>query len=68
LSIQPDYSFLKLKTGITNATQLKERIFDHCNKIDMVAMSKDVEPFLFKISDTIKIIHFPALLEQHKID
>lgn len=66
LSIQPDYSFLKLKTGITNSTQLKERILDHCNKIDMVAMSKDVEPFLFKPTDTKKIINFPTLLEQQK--
>jgi hypothetical protein len=65
--VQPDYTFLKLKIDISNANQLKERILDHCNKIDMVAMSKDVEPFLFKTSDTIKIIHFPELLEQHKI-
>ena len=68
LSAQPDYMFLKLKTDISNANQLKERILDHCNKIDMVAMSKDVEPFLFKTSDTIKIIHFPALLAQQKLD
>jgi hypothetical protein len=68
LGVQPDYTFLKLKIDISNANQLKERILDHCNKIDMVAMSKDVEPFLFKTSDTIKIIHFPALLAQQKLD
>lgn len=67
LGILPDYQFLKLKTDISDSKQLKERILDHCNKIDMVAMSKDVEPFLFRTDDTKKIIHFVQFLYQQSL-
>lgn len=67
LGVLPDYTFLQLKSGIDNSTQLKERISGHCKAIDMNAMAKDVEPFLFQFSDTKKIIHFEAFLKQQRL-
>jgi predicted nucleotidyltransferase component of viral defense system len=67
LNVLPDYDFLECKTGISNSTQLKEKILAHCKAIDMTAMSKDVEPFLFQTTDTKKIIHFEQFLQQQRL-
>ncbi len=63
-NVIPDYAFLNLKTGISDSSQLKKRIIEHCQTLDMKAMAKDVEPFLFQSSDTRKVIHFEKFIEQ----
>jgi predicted nucleotidyltransferase component of viral defense system len=63
----PDYEYLKLKSGISNADELKERILERCREIDMQEMAKDVAPFLFNPGDVKKIIHFPEYLMQVKL-
>jgi predicted nucleotidyltransferase component of viral defense system len=66
-NVTPDYNFLNLKTGISDSTLLKERIIDHCQSLDMNAMAKDVEPFLFQSFDTKKVIHFEKFIEQQSL-
>jgi predicted nucleotidyltransferase component of viral defense system len=66
-NVTPDYNFLNLKTGISDSTLLKKRIIDHCQSLDMNAMAKDVEPFLFQSSDTKKVIHFEKFIEQQQL-
>jgi predicted nucleotidyltransferase component of viral defense system len=63
----PNYEYLRLKLGITNATQLKERILEKCKTIRMEDMAKDVQPFLFHPEDIKKILLFPELIRQSKL-
>ena len=67
LGILPDYSFLKIKSEISSATQLKDKILNHCSTIDMNEMAKDVEPFLFQSSDIKKIAVFESFFAQQKL-
>lgn len=67
LGILPDYTFLKNKSEISNATQLKDKILNHCSTIDMNEMAKDVQPFLFQSSDIKKIVVFESFFAQQKL-
>ncbi len=62
LNVKPDFAFLEQKQGITNGTQLKSTILEHCQKLDMNDMANDVAPFLFNANDVKKIQHFEAFL------
>ena len=62
LNAKPDFAFLEQKQGITNGTQLKSTILEHCQKLDMSEMAKDVAPFLFNANEVKKIQHFEAFL------
>jgi len=66
-NVTPDYNFLNLKTGISDSSQLKARIIYHCETLDMHAMAKDVEPFLFHPSDTKKVIFFTNFINQQAL-
>lgn len=61
---RPNYDYLQMKAGISNAAELKEKILNRCGEIDMSAMARDVEPFLFNTSDAKKVIHFTDYLSQ----
>jgi len=60
----PNYDYLSVKANISNAKQLKERILEKCSRIDMEAMAKDVQPFLFDPADTKKVVLFPEYIKQ----
>jgi len=62
--IQPDYSYLKKKAGISEPTALKRRIIELCQSVNMATMARDVEPFLFTGQDTKRVIHFEQYLLQ----
>lgn len=62
-----DYEFLKLKTSIENDHELKLRILEHCNSIDMKSMAEDVRPFLFNARDIKKIELFAEYIKQQKL-
>lgn len=53
---KPNYDYLKQKTGLADSRSLKEKILNHVNALNLKALAKDVEPFLFKPSDSNKII------------
>ena len=61
---EPDWQYLEQNTGISNKTNLKKAILEHCEKIDMKKMEKDVEPFLFQSKDVKKVTLFPQLINQ----
>jgi predicted nucleotidyltransferase component of viral defense system len=60
----PNYDYLTLKANISNAEQLKERILEKCNQLNMEEMAKDVQPFLFDPADSKKVILFADYLKQ----
>lgn len=65
---RPNYEYLKLKAGITNADRLKERVLQRCNEIDMEEMGRDVAPFLFNPRDVKKVTLFPDFIQQVRIE
>jgi predicted nucleotidyltransferase component of viral defense system len=52
---KPDYKFLQEKLQIQNSDQLKEILIEHCLKLDMKDMAKDVQPFLFNARDVKRV-------------
>jgi predicted nucleotidyltransferase component of viral defense system len=64
----PNYDYLQLKLGISDSKQLKERILEKCGRISMEEMAKDVQPFLFDPADVKKILMFPELIRQSKLE
>ena len=64
---RPDYNYLEFKMGVSNEKQLKERIIEKCNSLNMEEMAKDVQPFLFNPRDVQKVLLFPELIKQAKL-
>ena len=63
----PSYDYLRPKTNISTAKDLKERVLEKCRKIDMEEMAKNVQPFLFDPADVKKVTFFPDYLKQVKL-
>ncbi|TVQ10408.1 MAG: nucleotidyl transferase AbiEii/AbiGii toxin family protein [Balneolaceae bacterium] len=63
--IKPDYPYLKGRLAISDPELLKQAVLDKCNQLDMKAMAKDVEPFLFDASDVRKVIRFVEVVRQY---
>jgi predicted nucleotidyltransferase component of viral defense system len=62
--IKPNYAYLNQKVNIGTPQQLKIAILEHCTKINMTEMAKDVQPFLFDASDSKKVEYFPQFFQQ----
>ena len=60
----PNYAYLSAKTGIENAAQLRDRLIEHCQTLDMQLMADDVRPFLFAPSEDRKVLLFPTYIQQ----
>lgn len=65
-NIKPNYNYLKAKISISDPEALKEAILEKCRQLDMEAMAKDVEPFLFDASDIKKVIRFESVIRQYE--
>ncbi|MEX2411361.1 MAG: nucleotidyl transferase AbiEii/AbiGii toxin family protein [Candidatus Paceibacterota bacterium] len=65
---KPNYQYLNAKIGIQNANELRGRILEKCNLLDMKKMAADVRPFLFDPKDEKKVMLFPKYLEQAKLE
>lgn len=61
---RPNYSYLNQKLGISSEKELKEKVLQTCDKIDLTKMAKDVEPFLFNNTDTKVINLFVEYINQ----
>ncbi len=61
---KPNYDYLNTKLGIRTPQALKEAVLATCAKVDMVAMARDVAPFLFKAGDSKKVESFEAFIRQ----
>ena len=64
----PNYKYLSLKLGIDSSNELRQRIIEKCNKINMKEMAQDVSPFLFNKKDEKKILLFPEYIKQAKLN
>lgn len=65
---KPNYAYLEQKVKITNATQLKKKLLDVCDTIDLNALAKDVEPFLFYQQQTKMVSLFKEFIEQTELE
>ncbi|MBX9850823.1 MAG: nucleotidyl transferase AbiEii/AbiGii toxin family protein [Cytophagaceae bacterium] len=61
---EPDWKYLEQKIGIYNKVGLKKAVLEHCEKLDMREMAKDVEPFLFQAKDIRRVALFTQLVDQ----
>lgn len=64
MQTEPDWKYLEQKISISNKHVLKKAVLEHCQKIDMNEMAKDVEPFLFRAQDVKRVTMFPQLIDQ----
>ncbi|MCI5057833.1 MAG: nucleotidyl transferase AbiEii/AbiGii toxin family protein [Flavobacteriales bacterium] len=65
--IIPNYEYLNVKVGINNAEDLRTKIIQKCNDLDMKEMAADVKPFLFDPKDEKKVLLFTKYMEQVKL-
>ena len=61
---KPNYDYLKLKIGVDNWLDIKEKLLAELKNMDLGLLAKDVEPFLFNPSDSKKVMLFSEYLKQ----
>ena len=66
--IKPDYSYLDPKLSISSEDDLKEKILDKCDQLNMEEMANDVRPFLFENSDAKKVVRFIDVVRQYSFE
>jgi predicted nucleotidyltransferase component of viral defense system len=67
-NVKPNYAYLKQKLKITNPIQLKKKLIEVCDNIDLNALAKDVDPFLFYPQEKKMVSLFKEFIEQSKLD
>lgn len=60
---KPNYDYLKLKTGIENAEQLKAKLLEQSKKLDYKILADDVKEYLINKDDARKILLFPEFIK-----
>jgi hypothetical protein len=63
----PNYGYLKLKMGIDNWSEIKEKLLKEAEKLDLTELARDVEKFLFSPSDSKKITLFREYIKQTEV-
>jgi predicted nucleotidyltransferase component of viral defense system len=67
-NFKPDYGYLNLKLSIKNGLELKNRLLDKLEALNMEEMVEDVRPFLINIKDEKKIRLFKTFLDKAELD
>ncbi|MFN5619674.1 MAG: nucleotidyl transferase AbiEii/AbiGii toxin family protein [Flavobacteriales bacterium] len=62
-NISPDMAYLNQKLNIATTVELRHRLLQKCQSLDMAAMATDVAPFLFNPNDEKKVRLFRDYLE-----
>jgi len=62
---EPDSGYLENKFGITNQTELYEKILESCEKTDFVIKSRDFEKLVFEPAETKKVLLFKEYILQN---
>ena len=60
----PDFGYLSMRFGITNFTQLYERILESCENTDFEKKSRDFEKLVFDPVETRKVLIFKEYIQQ----
>ncbi len=63
LQVRPEMRYIEQKLQISSTADLKIKLLNKCNTLDMSAMADDVAPFLFNIGDMKKVSLFVEYLE-----
>lgn len=61
---KPNYEYLKLKIGLDNWQDVKNKLLEETENLNLVELTKDVEPFLFSPSDAKKVTMFQEYIKQ----
>lgn len=61
---QPDYAFLKVRTGISSPKELKEVLLQTAKKTDLKNKSKDFEHLIIDRDNSKKILLFPDFISR----
>jgi predicted nucleotidyltransferase component of viral defense system len=61
--IQPNYDYLTQKQNIHNLTELKTKLMETIEKVDLLHKSKDFEHLLFNKVNKEKILHFSEFIK-----
>jgi predicted nucleotidyltransferase component of viral defense system len=64
--VNPNTRYLALKTGVTNATDLWNKLEARCAEISFENLSKDLEPFVTSSSEARKILFFREFLDHQR--
>jgi len=65
LGIHPDYHYLKARSQIKSAKELKDALHRKISRQNLRKLGADVEPFLFNAKDVNKILQFDKVMEQY---
>lgn len=63
---EPDFSYLELKFGIINYSQLYGRILESCKETDFKLKARDFEKLVFNPAETKKVLLFKEYIQQKK--
>jgi len=63
---KPNIEFLKLKLGIKDSMDLKNKILLRCNNLNFKQLAADVEQFLFVPGDSKKVLFFRDYIKNYK--
>ena len=61
---KPNYNYLEQKINAKDEQALRKKIISHIHKLNLSAVIKDLEPFLFNPSDSKKIKMFEKYIKQ----
>ncbi len=60
----PDFGYLKVKAGIKDENELKEALLNHCNKLNLKQLAKDVQPLVFNAKESGKVELFKEFVQR----
>jgi hypothetical protein len=60
---EPDYGYLQEKLNIENKNMLKKRLTEKLPELNLKELSKEIEPFLIKKKDTVKVELFDEFIK-----
>jgi predicted nucleotidyltransferase component of viral defense system len=63
--VAPNFDYLKQKAGVGTPDELKMRLNEKCDTLNMEDMARDVAPFLFNPKDEKKVKFFKDYLESY---
>lgn len=62
--VKPNVSYLEQKLGVETRKQAWEKLLQKTSQLDMKALAKDVQPFLFTAKDARKVELFAEVIRQ----
>lgn len=63
--VEPDLRYTTEKLGLRTTHELGHALLKRCSQLDMEAMARDVEKFLFDANGRLSVTHFPQIIRQH---